>query len=308
MGGEIGLESVKGQGSTFWFTTVFNIGSFSKSITDRQHQAAVPEKFDASVLVAEDNATNQIVAQGTLEYLGCSVDLAENGREAVARVAEKHYDLIFMDCQMPVMDGYESTENIRKAEHQAGDERTPIIALTAYAMKGDRERCLAVGMDDYMTKPFNQQQLVNILSAWLPDNGSSVLSEPVKDSPQEGDELSTCNSIDKSVLDSLSQLQQPGKPDIIKQLVTVYLQRSPKVLQDIHEAAESNDIEKLWQAVHSLKSSSAILGACRLASLCHELEVLGRENQVDDPVRIAQEIKAEFKVVADELERILSCR
>lgn len=309
MDGEIGMESVNGQGSTFWFTTVFNIGSFSESITDRQyHQATIPAKFDASVLVAEDNVTNQIVTQGTLEHLGCRVDLAENGREAVARAVRKRYDFIFMDCQMPVMDGYEATEKIRKAEHQAGDERTPIVALTAYAMKGDRERCLAVGMDDYITKPFSEQQLANILSEWLPDNGSPVLPEPVKEIPQKGDELSTSNRIDKSVLDNLSQLQQAGKPDIIDRLVSVYLQSSPKVLQDILQAAESNDIEKLWQAAHSLKSSSAILGADRLASLCHELEVSGRKNRVDDPVRITQSIKEEFKAVADELEKILSCR
>ena len=308
MDGEIGMESEKGQGSTFWFTTVFNIDSFSESIPDRQQQATVPAKFDASVLVAEDNATNQIVTQGTLEHLDCRVDLAENGREAVVRAAEKRYDLIFMDCQMPVMDGYEATEKIRKAEHQAGDERTPIVALTAYAMKGDRERCLAVGMDDYITKPFSQQQLANILSEWLPDNGSPVLPEPVKETPQEGDELSTSNRIDKSVLGNLSQLQQAGKPDIIERLVSVYLQSSPKVLQDILQAAESNDIEQLWQTAHSLKSSSAILGADRLASLCHELEVSGRKNRVDDPVRITQSIKEEFKAVADELEKILSCR
>lgn len=307
MGGEIGVESTEGRGSTFWFTTLFTIGSFSESITDRQqYQATLPGTFNASVLVAEDNATNQIVAQGMLEQLGCRVDLADNGEESVARAVEKRYDLIFMDCQMPVMDGYEATGNIRKAEHQAGIRRTPIVALTAHAMKGDRDRCLAVGMDDYITKPFNEQQLATVLSKWLSETGTNKLTEQKVKMPEKQDLRSTKIHVDESILDNYRQVQQPGKPDLIKRLVRVYLKSSPKILQDISQAAKSNDTEKLWRSAHSLKSSSANLGACRLALLCEELEIMGRENRVDDPVRIAREIEAEFKEVTDALEKIVS--
>lgn len=124
-------------------------------------------KFDVSILVVEDNLTNQIVAEGTLEKMGCNVELASNGMEAVSAVKEKQYNLIFMDCQMPIMDGYKATENIRKIEKENGTERIPIVALTAHAMKGDRERCFAVGMDDYIAKPFREPQLAQILTKWL---------------------------------------------------------------------------------------------------------------------------------------------
>jgi len=167
MGGEIGVESAEGKGATFWFTTVFTIGSSSEIAINEQPEIATAQHFDVSILVVEDNLTNQIVAEGTLEKMGCKVDLANNGVEAIAATEKKKYELIFMDCQMPVMDGYKATENIRKIEKENGTERVPIIALTAHAMKGDRERCFAVGMDDYIAKPFREPQLAKILSKWL---------------------------------------------------------------------------------------------------------------------------------------------
>ncbi|MBU1139833.1 MAG: response regulator [Proteobacteria bacterium] len=306
MDGEIGVESVEGQGATFWFTTVFAISSFNESLSDRPHQPIALQKFDAVILVAEDNPTNQIVAQGLLEHLGCRIDLADNGKVAATITAKKNYDLIFMDCQMPVMDGYEATKQIRKAENLAGTGPTPIIALTAHAMKGDRERCLAVGMNDFITKPFNEQQLAIILSKWLPDTCIKNLPGPPTKILKNRATQSTQVHIDESVLNSFRQLQQPGKSDIRTELVSVYLRSSPGIMQSLQQAAEKNDSEKLWQAAHTLKSSSASLGARRLSSLCHELEIMGRETRVDDPLQRVLEIESEFKTVADELERILS--
>lgn len=167
MGGEIGVESAEGKGATFWFTTVFTIGESRKTAIEKQPEIAIAQKFDVSILVVEDNLTNQIVAEGTLEKMGCKVELASNGREAVSAVKKNQYDLIFMDCQMPIMDGYKATEKIRKTEKDNGTERVPIVALTAHAMKGVRERCFAVGMDDYIAKPFREPELAKILTRWL---------------------------------------------------------------------------------------------------------------------------------------------
>ncbi len=306
MGGEIGVKSVEGEGATFWFTTVFTISSFNQSISARHRQPAVPLKFDALILVAEDNTTNQIVARGVLEHLGCTIDLADNGKIAVSIAAKKKYDLIFMDCQMPVMDGYEATKNIRESEQQAGSGQTPIIALTAHAMKGDRERCLAVGMNDFITKPFNEQQLANILSKWLPDTDINKWTKPPTKTAKVQEKKSTQIHLDESVLNSFRKIQKPGKPDIRIGLVNVYLQSGPKMLHELHQAAENKDTKKLWQTAHTLKSSSASLGALRLSSLCHELEILGREARVDAPLKRVLEIESEFKTVTNELEKMLT--
>ncbi|MBU0943374.1 MAG: response regulator [Proteobacteria bacterium] len=305
MGGQIGVESVEGQGSLFWFTTVFPIASLSESIPDRQQQVVIPLQFDAVILVTEDNLTNQIVAQGLLEHLGCRIDLADNGRIAAATAMKKRYDLIFMDCQMPIMDGYEATRKIRQAEQQAGIEPTPIIALTAHAMKGDRERCLAVGMNDFITKPFNEQQLAGILAKWIPDTGRNKLAEQRPNLATEEDTKSRLSHIDENILDSFRQIQQPGKADIRKKLISAYLPSSVKILLELQQAAEKNDSEKLWQAAHTLKSSSASLGAHRLASLCHELEVSGREKRVNDPMKRVLEIETELKIVIAQFEQML---
>ena len=125
--------------------------------------------FDAHLLLAEDNPVNQEVARNMLENIGCRVEVVDNGREAVAAASRTRFDLILMDCQMPRMDGYQATESIRRreeAENEPGN-RLPIIALTAHAMEGDRERCLAAGMDDYLAKPFTQKQLAEVLERWL---------------------------------------------------------------------------------------------------------------------------------------------
>ncbi len=178
MEGKIGVESTPEKGSKFYFTAKFGrskselsiMGSSNLNAGKNTKETAADNsfpKFNARVLVAEDNPTNQIVAQGLLEVTGCTVDMVENGVEAVKAVEGSNiYDIIFMDCQMPVMDGYEATEKIRKIMKQSNRD-IPIIALTANAMKGDREKCITAGMNDYLPKPFDKSQLIDILQQWL---------------------------------------------------------------------------------------------------------------------------------------------
>ncbi len=198
MGGEIGVDSTPDKGSTFWFTarfqrqpaTVIRAGDegTSSELAPRHSPSEVQQPFDGHVLLAEDTLVNQEVAVGMLESIGCRVDVVTNGLEAVEAVSAISYDLIFMDCQMPEMDGYEATRLIRRKEEgrlkaesskekaaaptgsckAASSNMIPIIALTAHAMEGDRKQCLAAGMDDYLSKPFDVNKLSAILERWLP--------------------------------------------------------------------------------------------------------------------------------------------
>jgi signal transduction histidine kinase len=180
MGGEIGVESEPGKGSTFTFIVYLNDASehSPRSRNDDFPRLANPApepyrgpKIDARVLLAEDNPVNCEVARAMITTLGCEVHVARNGKEAVAALSRAPYDIVFMDCQMPEMDGYEATRAIRLLDAAQGGHTT-IIALTAHAMAGARQSCLSAGMDDYLSKPFNLEQLQEMMENWLPADGS----------------------------------------------------------------------------------------------------------------------------------------
>ena len=204
MGGGIRLVSAPGQGSTFTVTLPLGKGMAPSSTTSPERPAGSPDltenaasksaALDAQILLAEDNLVNQMVAQAFLERFGCRVDIASNGHEALEAFSRTAYDLVLMDCMMPEMDGFEATRAIRAQEASNvkrgssnvseitpdvqrstfnAPRRVPIIAMTANAMDGDRERCLAAGMDDYMSKPFKQEDLRQILARWLPGQSAS---------------------------------------------------------------------------------------------------------------------------------------
>jgi CheY-like chemotaxis protein len=157
MGGQMGVSAVPGAGSTFWFTLCLPVDrTAAPAPMMPQSIGSVEEGW--RVLVAEDNPVNQKVARKLLERAGCTVDVASNGREALTMWDKQQYDVIFMDCQMPEMDGYETAARIRKLEN--GKRHIPIVAMTAHAMAGDREVCLRAGMDDYIAKPFTADELL----------------------------------------------------------------------------------------------------------------------------------------------------
>ena len=175
MNGHIKVTSKEESGTCFMFTVGLKISLDHKTVQFdyKERQGGIVSEvsqFDCLVLLVEDNITNQIVAEGMLELFGCEIDLAVNGREAVQMVKEQKYDLILMDCQMPELDGYSATEEIRVFENLTGAVHTPIVALTAHAMSGDRERCISVGMDDYLSKPLRQYQLESVLKQWFSDS------------------------------------------------------------------------------------------------------------------------------------------
>ena len=244
----------------------------------------------APVLLVEDNPVNLEVAVGILESFGCTVETATDGKQAVERYANGELSLIFMDCQMPVLDGFEATGEIRKLEGRS-DRHIPIVALTASAIEGDREQCLNAGMDDYVTKPFTAEQMKSVLANWLGGSPRRLLGNckrehltlvarqrPEPPPPRR----STDEPIDDRVLDVLAGLQQAGRPGIVSRVISLFLQSAPVLVRDLQAAAESGDTALLHRTSHTLKSASANVGAAVLAAHCKELEALARSGPVSD--------------------------
>lgn len=217
-----------------------------------------------SVLVVEDNVINQKVVVRMLERLGMTPVVAVNGLEAVAATAAQPFRLILMDVQMPEMDGLEATKVIRQQE--VGKKRSTIIALTANAMAGDRERCIGAGMDDYLAKPIKQQDLESTLLKWFPDlvlPGSDAV--PVPPAPK--------HIIDPKRLD---QIREIGDAGLIKELLTLYLQDLDQYTEEIHAAIASRNFQRIYESSHKLKGSSANLGIEAIRSGCITMEAYAK--------------------------------
>jgi PAS domain S-box-containing protein len=235
------------------------------------------------ILLVEDNPVNQRVASRLLQKLAADVILANNGAEALERIAEGGIDAVLMDCQMPVMDGLTATGEIRRRELKFGAARVPIIALTANAMEGERERCLAAGMDDFLSKPFGQQQLATLLRRWL-----ALRSLP----ESERRDLSRVPLIDPGVLRDIAAL---AKPTLLNSMIDLYLQHSPSLIAAIETAAANMQTDALSQAVHTLKSSTSNLGGTRLAMVAKECETLLREGGVPQAAPVVSRIRKEYQ-------------
>ena len=221
-----------------------------------------------TVLVVEDNEANRLLALRQLRVLGCDATAVESGEVALEAVADGRYRLILMDCQMPGMDGLETTREIRK--RQGSGPPIPIVAMTANATEHDRQRCIAAGMDDYVTKPVLLEALREVLGRWVPDLGSAEIADPTEASPTPATPL---DEIDGSAVLRLEH--EVGKA-AASRFVTLYLEGLPSGIDAILAATASEDPEALAFAAHTLKSTSATVGAAALASLCEELESIGR--------------------------------
>jgi PAS domain S-box-containing protein len=245
-----------------------------------------PFPFRAQILLSEDNLVNREVTVGMINLLEHTVTIASNGREAVAAASQTVFDLILMDCQMPEMDGFTAAAAIRCQETEAVSRRhVPIIALTANAMEGDRARCLAAGMDDYLAKPFTLTQLKALLTKWLlPKPMLETQSDLPHPHTSTGAPIPSAGvlaqavvpAVDKAAWTAIGALQRPGHSDLLARVLAIYLADSPLLVEQIRAAVTIHDSVALRQAAHRLRSSSAQLGALATATHCQDLETLGR--------------------------------
>jgi CheY-like chemotaxis protein/HPt (histidine-containing phosphotransfer) domain-containing protein len=249
------------------------------------------------VLMSEDNPVNLAVGIGFLESLGCEVETAMNGIDALAHYRKGEFSLIFMDCQMPEMDGFQATAEIRGYEEARG-RRIPIVALTASAVEGDRERCLASGMDDYLSKPYTREQIREMLNFWL--NPSEQVGSRIRggrSAPEVGTPMPT-EPIDDRVLDELDVIQIDGRRDLVQRSVGLFLEKTPPVLRSLEEGAAKGDITLLYSASHRLKSSSAMIGAVLLSSRCQQLETMAQAGTVPNAPALVNAIVADYDAAA----------
>jgi signal transduction histidine kinase/CheY-like chemotaxis protein/HPt (histidine-containing phosphotransfer) domain-containing protein len=241
--------------------------------------APAPMRSGVRVLVAEDNPVNQRVAVRQLERFGVAADAVANGIEAVEAVSRADYALVLMDVQMPEMDGVTAARELRRR-----GARVPIIALTANAMTGDRERCLEAGMDDYLSKPIVEEELARVLNQFLPAGGGEAIP-PV---------------LDEATLDRLREIS----PDFLREIAEIYLDDAPSRLAAIRDAVEQNDPHALALAAHAFKSGSGNLGATAVHDLCAELESTGKEGSMSGvPEKVAQ-LAREYEKVESTLRKM----
>lgn len=266
---------------------------------------APPEQLVGRVLLVEDNPVNTRVAQRLLGLLGLDVTTANNGEEALAQIAENRFDIVLMDCQMPIMDGYTASRTRREQEARMALPRLPIIAMTANAMAGDREKCIEAGMDEYLSKPLDRHLLTSILSHWLSVNGQRAAMKASRKERTRPAEASQADpvateppAIDRRVLQELLDVMGTESAALIR----VFFEDAPLHIARMQDAAEKGDAIGVAESAHALKSSSANLGALALSELAQRTEYDARIGDASLLPSLSKNIALEFQRTKQALE------
>lgn len=310
LGGDVSVTSKVGSGSTFSLIIPVGVDAQSQQplrSTDQlnklEHEQRTLEQkqFSGRVLVAEDTPTNQTLIRLLLEKLGLEVTITQDGKEAVEAALSQDFDMVMMDIQMPVMNGHDATKKLRKEGYTK-----PIVAVTAHAMKGDKEKCLASGCNDYLSKPINRKELVETIEKYLPQK-TEDLSERVDSVTAEVKELTQMckNTGDASaesngtlpadnLVDWDSVMSICDDEDVIKQVIEMFLKDSPKCLNSLAEAIKSANPKHIKMYAHSMKGASIQIGAKRLSDIALKLEHAGRDKDMEHVPAMFNELQDEY--------------
>ncbi len=291
MSGEIGVESSVGKGSSFWFELELKKGQ-SNLVETHSHSISHFENiFKGHILVAEDNTINQKVVYQYLTKLGCTVDLTNNGQEAVEAAKNVKYDLILMDCNMPILDGFKATVEIQRNQiHLKENERIKIVALTAEGPQTGLSKCKEAGMVDFINKPILINEFVAVLKKYLPINKLNKLkSLPKKD--QE--------NIINVALEKLIEFKS-GDQLLIEVLYQEFVETAPEQIAQLIKSIQATDTETKHDISHALKSVCATLGADKMQALCFKLETENSLSQ-NESLKLSQELETEFNLVKLEI-------
>ncbi len=243
---------------------------------------ASPRPPSAEVLLVEDNPVNQEVARAMLIGLGCDVAIAGNGREALEAMTRERFSLVMMDCQMPEMDGFEAVRRLRdpaQADVMQTPRDVPVVAITANALAGDAERCRAAGFSDYLAKPFKQQQLAEMVQRWARAPATRRGAGRGRGRAIADDAIA---ELDRETLERIRDMERRGAARLLDRLVAAYLEWAERLMGDGQRALDAGNADGLRQAVHTLKSASANLGALEFSRLCAELESMARDGRLHD--------------------------